>query len=50
MRCAKKCFFLIISATAITGMPTPDLCFLPGKFRRTLLPKERYGVSLSGRG
>jgi len=46
MRCAKKCFFLTL-ATAITGMPTPEICFLPGQFRRTLLPKEHHRESLS---
>jgi len=29
MRCAKKCFFIIL-ATAISGMPTPEMCFLLG--------------------
>jgi len=29
MRCAKKCFCIIL-ATAIEGMATPKLCFLPG--------------------
>jgi len=28
----------------------PELHFLPGQLRWTLLPKERYGNSLSGRG
>jgi len=23
-------------ATAITGMPVPEICFLPGQFRRTI--------------
>jgi len=32
MRCAKKCFFIILAA-AIGGMPTPEICFLPGQFR-----------------
>jgi len=33
--------------TAISGMPTPEICFSPGQLRRTILPKERYGDSLS---
>jgi len=33
--------------TAIGGRPKPELCFLPGRLRWTLLPKERYGNSLS---
>jgi len=47
MRCAKKCFSFIILATAIRGMPTPEICFLPGQFRLTIMPKERYSESLS---
>ena len=39
--------FFIILATAISGMPTPEICFLPGQLKRTLLPKERYGDSRS---
>ena len=31
---------------AIGGRPKPDSCFLLGRFRRTPLPKERYGESL----
>jgi len=50
MRCAKKCCFFFILATAISGMATPEMCFLPGQLRWTLLPKKRYGNSLSGRG
>jgi len=34
-------------ATAISGTTTPEICFLPGQLRRTVLPKERYGDSLS---
>ena len=45
-RCAKKCFFIIF-ATVISGMPTPEICFLSGQLRRTILPKERYDDSLS---
>jgi len=48
MRCAK--IFLIILATAISGMPTPKICFSPGQLKRTILPKKRYSDSLSGRG
>jgi len=29
--------FLMILATAISGMPTPEICFLPGKLKRTIL-------------
>jgi len=47
MRCAKKCLFISF-ATAISGMPVPEICFLPGQLGRTNLPKERYGDSLSG--
>ena len=39
--------FFIISATAIRGMPTPEMCFLPWQFRLTILPKEHYYESLS---
>jgi len=45
MRCAKKCFFFIILATAISGMPAPEICFLLGQFRLTILAKERHGES-----
>jgi len=40
--------FLIL-ATAIGSSPKLEICFLPGRLRWTLLPKERYGDSLSGR-
>jgi len=40
-------FFFIILVTAISGMPALEICFLPGTLRRTILPKERYGDSLS---
>ena len=33
--------------TTIGGRLKPDLCFLSGRLRRTVLPKERYGESLS---
>jgi len=46
MRCAKKCFFIILAA-AISGMPTPEICFLPGQLRRMLLSKTSSGDSLS---
>ena len=46
MRCAKK-FLFIISATAISGMPAPEICFLPGQFRLTILPKKHHGESLA---
>jgi len=37
----------MILVTAISGMPTPEICFLPGQLRRTILPKERNSDSLS---
>jgi len=39
-------FFILV--TAVGGRPKPELCFLPGRLRWTLFPKERYGNSLSG--
>jgi len=39
--------FFIILTTAISGMPKPEICFFPGQFRRTILPKEHHGESLS---
>jgi len=36
--------------TAIGGRSKPELCFLPGRLRWTLLPMERCGNSLSGCG
>jgi len=39
--------FFIILATAISGMPTPEIPFLLGQLKRTILPQERYGDSLS---
>ena len=39
--------FLLIVATAISGMSTPEICLLPGQFRLTILPKEHHGESLS---
>ena len=46
MRCTKICFSIIL-ATAVSGIPTPEICFLPGQFRPTILAKEHYGESLS---
>jgi len=40
--------FFIILATAISRIPTHEICFLPGQLRRTILPKEHHGESLSG--
>jgi len=37
-------------ATAISGMLMPEICFLPGQVRRTILSKEHHSDSLSGRG
>jgi len=31
----------------MSGMPTPEICFLPGQFSLTILPKEHHGESLS---
>ena len=45
-----KQFFLLILVTAIGGRPKPELCFLSGRLGYLLLPKERYGSSLSGCG
>jgi len=28
---------------AMSGMPTPEICFLPGQLRRKILPKEQHG-------
>jgi len=52
LKCSRNwvLFFLLILATAIGGRPKLELCFLPGRLRWTLLPKERYGNSLSGYG
>jgi len=41
---------VLILATAVGGRPKPELCFLPGRLRLTLLPKEGYGNSLIGCG
>jgi len=35
--------FSIVLVTAINGMPTPEICFLPGQLRGTIFPKVRYG-------
>jgi len=43
-------FIFIILAAAISDMPMPEICFLLGQFRRTILPKGHHGDSLSGRG
>ena len=45
-----ECFFLLILVMAVGGRPKPELCFLLGRLRWTLLPKERYGNSLVGCG
>ena len=39
--------FFFILATAISGKPAPEICFLPGQFRLTILPKEHHGESVS---
>ena len=33
-------FFFLILVTTISGMPTPEICFLPGQFRLTNLPRS----------
>ena len=43
----QEMFFFIVLATAISGMPTLQICFLPGKFRLTILTREHHGESLS---
>jgi len=35
--------FFIVLATAFSGMPAPEICFLPGHLRLTLSPKEHHG-------
>jgi len=42
--------FFIILATGISGMPMPQICFLPEQFGLIILPKEHHGDSLSSRG
>jgi len=44
-RWALKHFFVIL-ATAISGMPMPEMFFLPGQSRWTHLPKHRYSDSI----
>jgi len=44
MRCAKKCFFFIL-ATAISGMPTLEIRFLPGQFSVELALQPQYETS-----
>jgi len=39
----------MILATAISGMPTPEICFSPGQLKRTILAWERYGDSVECR-
>ena len=41
---------LLSLVTAVSGRPKPEWCFLPGRLRWTLLPKECYSNSLSGCG
>ena len=45
----KKFLFNLIFVTVIGSRPKPELCFLPGRLRWTLLPKECYGDSFSDR-
>jgi len=44
--CQEMLFFLIILATAISGMPATEISFLPGRFRLAILPKDHHGESL----
>ena len=37
-------FFFVILATAISGMPAPEMCILPGQFRLAVLPNESLSV------
>jgi len=36
--------FFIILATAISGMPAPEICFLLEEFRLAVLPNESLSV------
>ena len=45
--CETKSQQFYFCVTAIGGRPKPEIRFLPGQLRWTLLPKERYGDSLS---
>ena len=36
--------FFIVLLTAISGMPTPEICFLPGQLRWTILPKGSTAI------
>jgi len=31
-------FFFVILATAISGMPTPEICYSPGQLKRPIFP------------
>ena len=46
----QRIFLLSIWVTAIGGRLKLEMFFLSGRLRGTLLPKERYGDSLRGRG
>ena len=37
-RCVKNCSFFVILAMAISGMPTPEICYSPGQLKRTIFP------------
>jgi len=50
LRTFTKFFFFFILMAAIRGRPKPVICFLLGQLGWMLLPKERYGDSLSGCG
>jgi len=41
---------LVTLVTAICSKPTPEIRFLPKKFRWKFMLKERYGDSLRNRG
>ena len=45
-----RLYFFAVLFNSDDGRPKPESWFLPGQLRRTLLPKERYGNSLSGCG
>ena len=43
-------FLIWFLVTAVSGWPKPKICPLPEPLRWTVLPKERYGNFLNGRG
>jgi len=45
--CQEIGYFFINLSAAISGMPMLEICFLPGQLSGMLLPKKRYGDSIS---